>query len=85
MQVDENYVLLQPKFEMLTFKTTVMKHKFTSLFNLSLVLSGIILLVACKKGDNDHVNDHGTLTRSYSSDVLKEWIKLDLQLLQFIH
>lgn len=63
-------------------KTKVMKHKFTAFVSLFLLLSGFILFVGCKKNDNHHENDHGTLTKNYSSEVLKEWIKLDLQLLR---
>src|SRR5688572_4655394 len=55
-------------------------HKsFTSLF---LGLSCFVLLVCCKKDDRDHGNGHGTQTKTYPSDVLKEWIKMDLQLLR---
>jgi hypothetical protein len=59
-----------------------MKYTFKSSFNLFLMLSAVVLLVHCKKQDVDHENNHGTLTKNYSSDVLKEWIKLDLQLLR---
>ena len=59
-----------------------MKYTFKSFVNLFLVLSGFVFLVCCKKEDSSHENDHGTLTKNYPSDVLKEWIKLDLQLLR---
>ena len=59
-----------------------MKYTFKSLVNLFLILSGVVLLVCCKKRDGGHENDHGTVTKTYPSDVLKEWIKLDLQLLR---
>src|SRR5687767_5076988 len=59
-----------------------MKYTFKSFFNLLLMLSGFILLVCCKKEDFGHKNDHGTVTKTYPSDVLKAWIKMDLQLLR---
>src|SRR5687768_1382433 len=59
-----------------------MKYTVKSFTNLFLVLSCFVLLVCCKKDDIDHVNGHGLLTKAYPSDVLKEWIKLDLQLLR---
>jgi hypothetical protein len=60
----------------------VMKYTFKSTINLFLMLSCFALLVNCKKEDKGHENGHGTLTKSYPADVLKEWIKLDLQLLR---
>jgi hypothetical protein len=59
-----------------------MKYTSKSFINLFLVLSSFVLLVCCKKDDIDHENGHGILTKAYPSDVLKEWIKLDLQLLR---
>src|SRR5688572_22341643 len=59
-----------------------MKHTPRSFSNLLLILSIFYLLISCRKGDNDHVSDHGSLVKTYPSDVLKEWIKLDLQLLR---
>ncbi|RYY11563.1 MAG: phosphatase PAP2 family protein [Chitinophagaceae bacterium] len=41
-----------------------------------------IFSVSCQKGDHDHPSDPEILTRTYPADVLKEWIKLDLQLLR---
>src|SRR5688500_6533803 len=59
-----------------------MKYVHKSFINLFLVLSAFVLLVCCKKDDIDHENGHGLLTKNYPSDVLKEWIKMDLQLLR---
>ena len=59
-----------------------MKHKFTLLVHLCLVLSVFILPGSCKKGDHHHEDHQDMLTKNYSSDVLKEWIKLNLQLLR---
>ena len=59
-----------------------MKYKFRSFINLFLILSAFVLLISCQKRDDDHENDQGSLTKTYPSDVLKEWIKLDLQLLR---
>jgi hypothetical protein len=59
-----------------------MKYTFKSFVKLLLVFSCIVMLICCKKGDPDHDNGHGILTKNYPSDVLKEWIKLDLQLLR---
>jgi hypothetical protein len=59
-----------------------MKYTFKPLINLCLVLFCVALLIGCKKEDRGHDNGHGTLTKTYTSDVLKLWIKLDLQLLR---
>ena len=59
-----------------------MRYTLKSSGNLFLLLSGFALLVCCKKDYNDHEKNHGASTKNYSSDVLKEWIKLDLQLLR---
>jgi hypothetical protein len=59
-----------------------MKYTLRSFINLLLILSAFSSLISCKKGDNDHPHDHGSLAKTYPSDVLKEWIKLDLQLLR---
>src|SRR5687767_14930047 len=60
-----------------------MKHTFKSFVNLFLLVPGLFFLVCCKKGDfGHHENHHGASAKNYSSDVLKEWIKLDLQLLR---
>ena len=59
-----------------------MKYTFKSSIYLLLLLSVVILLADCTKHDNDHPYDQGTGTKTYPSDVLKEWIKLDLQLLR---
>src|SRR5688500_6909632 len=59
-----------------------MKHTPRLFSNLLLILPVFYLLISCQKGDNDHVSDHGSLVKTYPSDVLKAWIKLDLQLLR---
>ena len=59
-----------------------MKYTSRSFSHLFLALSAFALLVCCKKDDIDHENGHGVLTKAYPSDVLKEWIKMDLQLLR---
>lgn len=59
-----------------------MKYTFRSFINLFLVLSAFAVLICCKKGDNGDESGHGKLTKNYPSDVLKEWIRLDLQLLR---
>ena len=59
-----------------------MKYTCKSFVNLFLVIFSFSLLVSCKKDYNDHENDHRMQTKKYSSDVLKEWIKMDLQLLR---
>jgi hypothetical protein len=59
-----------------------MKCTLKSPINLFLMLSVVVLHFCCTKQDSGHQNDHGTGTKNYPSDVLKEWIKLDLQLLR---
>lgn len=59
-----------------------MKYTSGSFIKLFMVLSCFVLFLCCKKDDIDHENGHGTLTKAYPSDVLKEWIKMDLQLLR---
>lgn len=59
-----------------------MKYTFKSFLSLCLVISTVSLFMSCKKDHHDHENDHGIQTKKYSSDVLKDWIKLDLQLLR---
>ncbi|MGZ8552993.1 MAG: vanadium-dependent haloperoxidase [Chitinophagaceae bacterium] len=59
-----------------------MKYTLKSSINLFLMLSIVGLLVCCTKQDSGHENNHATGTKTYPSDVLKEWIKLDLQLLR---
>lgn len=51
---------------------------------LCLLLSGIVSFVSCKKMDDLFDKKHGHLkqTKTYSSEVLTAWIKLDLQLLR---
>lgn len=59
-----------------------MKYTFKSSINPFLLLSAIVLFVCCTKQDSGQENDHGTGTKACPSDVLKAWIKLDLQLLR---
>jgi hypothetical protein len=59
-----------------------MKYTVKSIINLSLMLSTFAFLVHCKKVDSKHENGHHKQTKTYPSDVLKEWIKMDLQLLR---
>ncbi len=53
-----------------------------------LVLCGLLVLVSCKRDWQDLIGKHGKSdgypkqTKTYSSDVLTGWIKLDLQLLR---
>ncbi len=59
-----------------------MKYNFKSFTNVFLVLCCFVVLICCKKEDRDHDYGDRTSTKNYPSDVLKEWIKLDLQLLR---
>jgi PAP2 superfamily len=59
-----------------------MKFTVRSRVNVLAMSFCFLLLVGCKKDYNDHEHKQGTLAKDYSSEVLKEWIKLDLQLLR---
>ena len=51
---------------------------------LCLLLFGILFVFSCKKNDieSDNNDKHSKQTKTYSSEVLASWIKLDLQLLR---
>lgn len=67
--------------EFFTIKYKVMKRY--NLF-LCLLLSGLLFVGSCNKIDLPFGKDHGhsKQTKTYASEVLADWIKLDLQLLR---
>ncbi|MFN2440542.1 MAG: vanadium-dependent haloperoxidase, partial [Chitinophagaceae bacterium] len=62
-----------------------MKHSLRALINCKLVISFFLLTVffSCKKEtDNNFPHGHLKQTKTYTSEVLQDWIKLNLQLLR---